>query len=434
MTRIMAQSTDDAISLYDMPSQRFRYIEDENMNWTNLDSRWYSQNSLKAIPMIIVPVPQGEWTVEISMEGYQPTSSTTDPNKDKQDGLIAYNDDLSEGWNVGIYNNVEITNNKADNTLKYGHPDMELNGCHFNQGQCLERDGDLTCHIKTTGDDASFFIVGPAVQKQSKYNYAVSYGAWTDRMMEIGMIAVALDEQGSSGSTKAERPKRVGHSMAVSTWETISLPEKENSEKSITSQRQDSKTQPEQGFSDAGSEDNKEWDFTPGTRMFLPEDFEEPREVQNDDLLRDRGIVVDPSLLEIPDSPPPRVDHKDTDPWAEVERYKSSHKALVGEDTRSRQSSLTGGSLAGGSLRKLKPVTPDEYERAKMKDESRLQYEQDLSEHHKSLKRPGSALIPRDDGELMEMDPSQRKLMKNAGVNLDKYGRPIKKGFLSFRK
>lgn len=238
----MAQSTDDAISLYDMPSQRFRYIEDENMNWTNLDSRWYSQNNLKAIPMIIVPVPQGEWTVEISMEGYQPTSSTTDPNKDKQDGLIAYNDDLKEGWNVGIYNNVEITNNKADNTLKYGHPDMELNNCHFNQGQCLERDGDLTCHIKTTGDNASFFVVGPAVQKQSKYNYAVSYGAWTDRMMEIGMIAIALDEQGSSGSAKMKRPKRVGHSMAVSTWETINHPEKENSEIIQTSQRQDFKT------------------------------------------------------------------------------------------------------------------------------------------------------------------------------------------------
>lgn len=243
MTRIMAQSTDDAISLYDMPSQRFRYIEDENMNWTNLDSRWYSQNNLKAIPMIIIPVPQGQWTVEISMEGYQPTSSTTDPNKDKQDGLIAYSNDLNEGWNVGIYNNVEITNNKADNTLKYGHPDMELNSCHFNQGQCLERDGDLTCHVKTTGDNASIFVVGPAVQKQSKYNYAVSYGAWTDRMMEIGMIAVALDEQGSSGSAKKmKRPKRAGHSMAVSTWETINLPEKENSEELETSQRQDFKT------------------------------------------------------------------------------------------------------------------------------------------------------------------------------------------------
>ncbi|AAK49959.1 putative protein P5 [Beet chlorosis virus] len=249
----MAQSTDDAISLYDMPSQRFRYIEDENMNWTNLDSRWYSQNSLKAIPMVIVPVPQGEWTVEISMEGYQPTSSTTDPNKDKQDGLIAYNDDLKEGWNVGVYNNVEITNNKADNTLKYGHPDMELNSCHFNQQQCLERDGDLTCHIKTTGDNASFFIVGPAVQKQSKYNYAVSYGAWTDRMVEIGMIAIALDEQGSSGSARTERPKRVGHSMAVSTWETINLPEKEDSEKLKTGQRQDLKTP----FTISGSSDVK---------------------------------------------------------------------------------------------------------------------------------------------------------------------------------
>ncbi|ADW41588.1 read-through protein [Brassica yellows virus] len=404
------------------------------MNWTNVDARWYSSNNVKAVPMYVFPVPEGTWSVEISTEGYQPTASTTDPNKGKVDGMIAYSDDQSEVWNVGINQNCNITNLKADNSWKYGHPDMEINNCHFNQGQVLEMDGTISFHVETTGSDASFFLVGPAVQKQSKYNYAVSYGAWTDRDMELGLISVSLDEKDGSRGSAMKRPRREGHSKAVSTWETINLPEKENSEKSITSQRQDSKTQPQQGFSDAGSEDNKEWDFTPGTRMFLPEDFEEPREAQNDDLLRDRGIVVDPSLLEIPDSPPPRADHKDTDPWAEVERYKSSHKALVGEDTRSRQSSLTGGSLAGGSLRKLKPVTPDEYEQAKLKDESRLQYEQDLAEYHRSLKRPSSALIPRDDGELMEMDPSQRKLMKNAGVNLDKYGRPIKKGFLSFRK
>nr|WEY07686.1 P5 [Brassica yellows virus] len=404
------------------------------MNWTNVDARWYSSNNVKAVPMYVFPVPEGAWSVEISTEGYQPTASTTDPNKGKVDGMIAYSDDQSEVWNVGINQNCNITNLKADNSWKYGHPDMEINNCHFNQGQVLEMDGTISFHVETTGSDASFFLVGPAVQKQSKYNYAVSYGAWTDRDMELGLISVSLDEKDGSRGSAMKRPRREGHSKAVSTWETINLPEKENSEKSITSQRQDFKTQPQQSLSDAGSEDNLEWDFTPGTRMFLPEDFEESREVQNDDLLRDRGIVVDPSLLEIPDSPPPRADHKDTDPWAEVERYKSSHKALVGEDTRSRQSSLTGGSLAGGSLRKLKPVTPDEYEQAKLKDESRLQYEQDLAEYHRSLKRPSSALIPRDDGELMEMDPSQRKLMKNAGVNLDKYGRPIKKGFLSFRK
>jgi len=308
----MAQTTDDAISLYDMPSQRFRYIEDENMNWTNLDARWYSQNSLKAIPMIIVPVPQGEWTVEISMEGYQPTSSTTDPNKDKQDGLIAYSDDTKEGWNVGVYNNVEITNNKADNTWKYGHPDMELNNCHFNQGQCLERDGDLTCHVKTTGDNASFFIVGPAVQKQSKYNYAVSYGAWTDRMMEIGMIAIALDEQGSSGSTRTQRPKRAGHSMAVSTWETINYPEKENSVTIQTSQRQDFKT---------------------------PLDVNE----SSDSLEVGEGGLPLPVSEEVPD-------YVGEDPWSEM----STHKQQ--EDEAMSQSSVLKPQLKPPGLPKPQPV------------------------------------------------------------------------------
>nr|WQB05956.1 P5 protein [Turnip yellows virus] len=212
------------------------------MNWTNVDARWYSNSNVKAVPMYVFTVPEGTWSVEISTEGYQPTASTTDPNKGKVDGMIAYSDDQSEVWNVGINQNCNITNLKADNSWKYGHPDMEINNCHFNQGQVLEMDGTVSFHVETTGDNASFFLVGPAVQKLSKYNYAVSYGAWTDRDMELGLITVSLDERDESRGSALKRPRREGHSKAVSTWETINLPEKENSEKTETGQRQDLKT------------------------------------------------------------------------------------------------------------------------------------------------------------------------------------------------
>nr|QBY26423.1 P5 protein [Brassica yellows virus] len=219
------------------------------MNWTNVDARWYSNSNVKAVPMYVFPVPEGAWSVEISTEGYQPTASTTDPNKGKVDGMIAYSDDQSEVWNVGINQNCNITNLKADNSWKYGHPDMEINNCHFNQGQVLEMDGTVSFHVETTGANASFFLVGPAVQKLSKYNYAVSYGAWTDRDMELGLITVSLDEKDESRGSALKRPRRAGHSKAVSTWETINLPEKENSDETKTSQRQDFNTPPTAGGS-----------------------------------------------------------------------------------------------------------------------------------------------------------------------------------------
>lgn len=216
-TRISAQTTDDSISLYSMPDQRFRYIENETFYWINIKSRWYTENNIQAVPMFIFPVPEGEWSCEVSAEGYQATSSLSDPNVGKTDGLIAYSDDQNTGWNIGVNSNCEVTNNKADNSWKYGHPDLEINQCHFKNRQVLERDGDISCHIKTTGPNASVFVVAPAVQKQAKYNYAVSYGAWTDRDMEFGMISFVLDEK-DVDSAKKMRPSRRGHDSSSTNY------------------------------------------------------------------------------------------------------------------------------------------------------------------------------------------------------------------------
>nr|UJQ88490.1 MAG: ORF5 [Bean leafroll virus] len=210
-----------------MQNQRLRYIEDENANWTNVEARWYSNNNVKATPMFIFPVPQGKWSVEVSTEGYQPTSSTTDPNNGKCDGLIAYSDDdKTDVWNVGVQKNLTISNNKADNTWKYGHPDLEINSCKFNNRQVLERDAYISFHVETTGPNASFFLVAPPVQKTARYNYAVSYGAWTDRMMEFGSVTVALDEhlEGGNSSRYIRKTPRPGHLRSSRTYGLQLLP------------------------------------------------------------------------------------------------------------------------------------------------------------------------------------------------------------------
>nr|QNT38464.1 Minor capsid protein [Soybean dwarf virus]QNT38504.1 Minor capsid protein [Soybean dwarf virus] len=163
--------------------------------------------------MFIYPVPQGTWSIEISCEGYQATSSTTDPHRGKSDGMIAYDDDQTKVWNVGVQNNVTISNNKADADWKYGHPNLTINGERFDQNQVVEKDGTVSFHLVTTGPNASFFLVGPPVKKIAKYNYCISYGAWTDRDMEFGMVSVVLDEhlEGVRGSQYVRKTLRPGH-------------------------------------------------------------------------------------------------------------------------------------------------------------------------------------------------------------------------------
>jgi hypothetical protein len=163
--------------------------------------------------MFVYPVPEGIWSIEISCEGYQAASSTSDPHRGKCDGMIAYDDDSSKVWNVGQQNNVTITNNKADNDWKYGHPDLTINGDKFDQNQVVEKDGIISFHLVTTGPNASFFLVAPAVKKTAKYNFCVSYGDWTDRDMEFGMVSVVLDEhlEGARGSQYVRKTPRPGH-------------------------------------------------------------------------------------------------------------------------------------------------------------------------------------------------------------------------------
>nr|UYL94468.1 MAG: ORF5 [Panicum distortion mosaic virus] len=285
--------------------------------------------------MLVVPVPQGTWSVQISAEGYQPTSSTTDPNVGKVDGLIAY-DDSSEGWNIGIGKNVAISNNRADNTWKYGHPDLEVNSCHFNQKQCLERDGIISFHIETTGEDANFFLVSPPVQKLSKYNYAVSYGAWTDRDMEIGLITITLDQK--LGSAHA-REVRAGHSGAETFYTLVQPPVKENTEtqplqieaaaaqaqkSSESEDSSDSEQEPVLGVP-VGEDpfDVPGKSFQPGDRIVVDEPFRMPDTYARDrreHLLRDRDPLAYTVEKENRGPSPPIEE----DPWKHVRSFQEN--------------------------------------------------------------------------------------------------------------
>lgn len=306
--------------------------------------------------MFYFPIPEGEWSVEISAEGYQATSSTTDPNKGYVDGLIAY-DDSNEGWNIGMGNNVVISNNKADNTWKYGHPDLEINTCHFKQRQCLERDGIISFHVKTTGPSATVFVVAPPVQKLSKYNYAVSYGAWTERDMEIGLITVTLDEKRNSGSAR-KQILRSGLSKAA-TIKLAEPPEMEN----FGLQTSETPLIPDI------DPDTVEKDYKPPlTPASVEMENSKPATVphvsdsEDEDTidigLRRLGgqrLILHDDIRDVPD--PDTADailnsaHIIHDPWSEVNKFREAAKKPP-----KGPSSVASGSLAGGSLRgSLKP-------------------------------------------------------------------------------
>nr|AZF99034.1 orf5 [Ullucus polerovirus 1] len=191
-----------------------RYIEDEKAYYTNVNSAVYSQNNLQVVPMYYIDVPEGEWSVDISTEGYQASSSTSDPNRGKSDGFIAYSNDSDGIWNVGQAENIEISKLWNENTYREAHPDLEVNGCHFRDHQLIERDATISFHASAKSN-ARFFLIGPPIQKQEKYNYTISYGEWTDRSLELGLISVVLDEHlESSMRSVNKRPVKEGHLRA----------------------------------------------------------------------------------------------------------------------------------------------------------------------------------------------------------------------------
>jgi len=197
---IKARQNDDAITVGSLGKQRMHYIENERQYNTNIDSAWYSQTQLKSTPMFYFDVPEGEWSVDVTCEGAQASKSTTEPNKGKADGLIAYTDVADDGWGLGGSYNVQVSSYQNDGSWLYGHPDLEVNSCHFKNSQCLERDAVISCHLKTTGPNAQIFVIAPPIQKQAKYNYTISYGEWTDRLLDLGQLTVVFDEVDATGS------------------------------------------------------------------------------------------------------------------------------------------------------------------------------------------------------------------------------------------
>lgn len=363
--------------------------------------------------MFYFSVPKGEWSVNVSCEGYQISKSTTEPNKGRVDGFIAYSDQ-SGIWNVGEGKNVKITNLENNSSLRAGHPELVVNDCHFNNGQVIERDSKMSFHASAT-TAGEFFLVGPPIQKQEKYNYTVSYGGWSDRELELGCVTVMMDEHitGSGNHLRyVTRPLRAGHSKAV-TVTTIMPPKKENlltpgDSDNLLQQLNETENsgdyrpdEPDYGNVSDTEIDYPTIGFGPNqVRMKLPD---EPKKTDKDSgyLLRTRGIYSPHLETSYSDNVVPR---REEDPWEAVRAFKEANPTTSSK-------SVASGSLFGGSLQgSLKPPPPP----PRITPQEKLEIEGEME-----------ALEPDADHRIAS-DPSRILEYRGGalGKKTDKYGQP----------
>lgn len=217
---IQTRESDDSIILNRMEPQTFRYLEDNVQSDVQLQSRWYSENSVQAVPMIVIPIQEGDWYIDISCEGYQAVEAQGGPEDKKWMGFIAYNNNANDNWNVGNYSNCSLSGLLVTSSWKFGHKDLELNKCKFQDGQVIERDSVITCNVSAGKGGGQMFLVGPPVMKADKYNYVVSYGEYTNKTMEFGSVTIAIDEKGGSAwrfGTLASRKSQCNEVMTPMT-------------------------------------------------------------------------------------------------------------------------------------------------------------------------------------------------------------------------
>lgn len=180
-----------------MEDQTLQYIEDEQCEKRQIRAWWNGNNGVAAQAAFIFPLPPGEYSVNIQTEGQQSVDHIGGNTDGYWIGLIAYTNNNDDNWGIGNYTGCSISKFIATNSWRPGHNDLELNKCRFDKGQVIERDCIMSFHVVASGENPKFYMMAPKTMKADKYNYVVSYGAYSDKRMEFGSISVCCDESAS---------------------------------------------------------------------------------------------------------------------------------------------------------------------------------------------------------------------------------------------
>nr|UYL94434.1 MAG: ORF5 [Aeschynomene indica solemo-like virus 1] len=103
-----------------------------------------------------------------------------------------------------MYSGTVISNYYASVSTVGGHPDCELNDCKFKPERCVESDFSCSFHLESDAD--SYWVLqAPPVQKSNDFNYIVSYGNYTEKVLEWGSVSISIDEINETASPSTWR-------------------------------------------------------------------------------------------------------------------------------------------------------------------------------------------------------------------------------------
>lgn len=182
--------------------------EDESWDTVNLSANYSFNDRVSARPYMIVPADVGTFSVYIEANGFMTVKTIGGKADGCWNGIIAYDASVS-GWDVGNYKRCTISNFKTSMRFVCGHPDVELNGCKFSGNRGVECDWIASFELHCDDDEGGWVLYAPPIQKDSTFNYVVSYANYTDKTCEWGSVSISIDEENSkSDSLNVRRSKR----------------------------------------------------------------------------------------------------------------------------------------------------------------------------------------------------------------------------------
>ena len=282
--------------------------EDERWDKVNLQAG-YSRNDRRCMETYLtIPADKGKFHVYLEADGEFVVKHIGGELDGSWLGNIAY--DVSQrGWNIGNYKGCKITNYQSNTVFVAGHPDATMNGKSFDTARAVEVDWFASFELECDDEEGSWAIYPPPIQKDSSYNYTVSYGNYTEKYCEWGAISVSIDEDNDNGDV----PRRIPRKGAMA-WST-----------------------PEPSFS---GDDSQRQDFnTPS-----------PKE-RGSDILESEEKKEEDNLLDLEEENIPDVD--DDDLWKGISR---ASVAGTTEDDRASTSSRLRGNLKPKGLPKPQPT------------------------------------------------------------------------------
>lgn len=189
--------------------------EDEKWDQVNLQAG-YSRNDRRCMETyFVIPANKGKFHVYLEADGEFVVKHIGGDLDGSWLGNIAY--DVSQrGWNIGNYKGCSIKNYQSKTTFVAGHPDASMNGKNFDAARAVEVDWFASFELECDDDEGSWRIYPPPIQKDSSYNYTVSYGNYTEKYCEWGAVSISIDEDNATGRV----PQRIKPRKGVMTWST----------------------------------------------------------------------------------------------------------------------------------------------------------------------------------------------------------------------